>query len=158
MALSDVEIQDFLSRYAAQSFSGVYSYDEFKTDQFYFLPASMVINACPSNVKMGHWSAIYVDTNRNACFFDSYGLLPWGKYATFLSKNSSNMFYSERLLQNDEISCGHHCLFFICQMNKGRTLTDVLSLYSSHSFKSHDAMVQSYYARRKPYVTAIKRP
>ena len=156
-ALSDLEIQDFLKRYAPQSFRGVFSYDQFKSEQFYFLPFSVVVNAYPSTVEMGHWSAIYVDMNRNGSFFDSFGLRPWGKCHSFLAKNSSNTSYNTRMLQNDEISCGHHSIFFICQMNKGRSLTDVLSLYRTHSFDSHDLMVQSYYSKRKPYVTTIKR-
>ena len=156
-ALSDLEIQDFLKRYAPQSFRGVFSYDQFKSEQFYFLPFAVVVNALPSTVEMGHWSAIYVDVNRNGSWFDSFGLRPWGEFNSFLAKNSINASFNTQLLQKDEISCGHHAIFFISQMDKGRSLGDVLALYRSHTCDSHDLMVQSYYYKRKPYVTAIKR-
>ena len=156
-ALSDLEIHDFLKRYAPRSFGGVFSYDEFKTDQIRFLPFSAVVNAYPSAIEMGHWSAIYVDTDRKATFYDTYRIRPWGKCHKFLAKNSTKACYNTRTLQTDKISCGHHCVFFVCQMSKGRTLEDILSLYGSHAFDSHDLMVQDYYYKRKPYVTTIKR-
>ena len=110
-ALADVEIQDFLKRYAPRSFKGVFSCDEFRSEQFYFLPIAVVVNALPSTVEMGHWSAIYVDVNRNGTWFDSFGLRPWGKFNSFLAKNSINATFNTELLQKDEISCGHHAIF-----------------------------------------------
>ena len=152
MALSNVEIHNFLTRYAPHTFHGVFSYDQFDTDECPFYPISIVINAYPSSVKMGHWSAIYIDGDRNGVFFDSYGLRPWGKFSSFLKRHSKKTFFSKDILQKNKISCGHHCLFFICQMSKGRHLEDVLMLYKTHTFSSSDRMVQTYVATRQQCV------
>ena len=154
--LSNYDLHDFLSRYAQESFQGVYAYDTFQPVRREQLPISLVINACPTSVEMGHWVAVFINRNREGIFFDSYGLRPWGKFYVFLKNNSSERFYNTMILQKDKVSCGQHCIYFICQMTKGRTLGDVLTLYRT-SDMSPDRMVNDYFNKRKKYIKYDRR-
>ena len=152
MALSNIDIHRFLDRYAPHTFNGVFSYDQFDPAECPHYPIAMVVNARPGRVEMGHWCAVFVDRDRNGNFFDSYGLRPWGKFSKFFERHSNKTFFSKDILQLDETSCGQHCIFFVCQMSKGRLLEDVLMLYRTHAYKTGDEMVNLYVARRMPYV------
>ena len=152
MALSNIDIDRFLHKYAAHTYNGVFSYDTFDPKECPHYPIAMVINARPLTVEMGHWVAIFVDRDRNGSFFDSYGMHPWGKISTFFDRHSNTTVYSKDMLQQNATSCGQHCLFFVCQMSKGRLLEDVLNLYKKHTYWSHDEMVNEYTARRMRYL------
>ena len=146
-ALSNQDINSFLTRHAKESFRGVYAIDTFQTAKVPSLPAAIVVNSYPLHVSMGHWSAIFVDKNRHGAFFDSYGLAPWGKFSTFLTNNSSQAIYNKEILQQDDVSCGYHCIFFICHMNKGKKLPEILRSYKNNHI-SPDEMVKGFFNER----------
>ena len=108
--------------------------------------------------KTGLWVALHVDKNCIGTFFDSFGLEPWGKIATFFEKNAKYTIFNKTLLQIDETSCGYHVLFFLEQMDKDKNISDVLDIYKKHSFSSHDEMVAAFYMRRCKKIKSFENP
>ena len=102
MALSNVEIASHLKRNSPY-FYKVFAYDQFRPENCPFLPIAIVVNSEPLAVEMGHWVALYVDQKRRGTFFDSYGMQPWGKIASFLQKmprphNSIKLYFKKTKL------------------------------------------------------------
>ena len=145
MALSNKDINEFLNIHAKRTFQGVKAYDQFETKTNARLPLALIVNARPLRIRFGHWSALYVDKNRHATFFDSYGLKPWGKFSTFFKNNAIYTVYNTKLLQRDGVSCGHHCIYFVCQANKGKRLNEILQSYGS---ADPDKIVKKFYFER----------
>ena len=117
MALSNVQIASHMKRNST-CFYKVFAYDQFRPENCPFLPIAIVVNTEPLVVKMGHWVALYVDQKRRGTFFDSYGMQPWGKIASFFAKNATSTQFNKIAFQKDQTSCGHQAIFSWCKCRK----------------------------------------
>ena len=154
-ALSALDLELFLRKYAPVSWAGVYSYDDFTPRKAKHLPISLIVNTRPSSDPMGHWIAMYVDENYNGYFLDSFGVSPFGKYHNFLAKNASHVYYNTLVLQFNQYSCGQHCAYFICQMSSGRTFEEILNIYKLS--KCPDDLVNAFFKARRSYISHLVR-
>ena len=146
MALSNVEIATHM-RHNSACFYKVFAYDQFRPDNCPFFPIAIIVNSEPLDVKMGHWVAIYIDKKMHGTFFDSFGLHPWGKIATFFAKNATSTQFNKIAFQKDQTSCGYHAIFFLTQMSKGHNLGDILKIYRKCPRRDYDAMVVKQYKK-----------
>ena len=144
MALSNVQIASHMKRNST-CFYKVFAYDQFRPENCPFLPIAIVVNTEPLVVKMGHWVALYVDQKRRGTFFDSYGMQPWGKIASFFAKNATSTQFNKIAFQKDQTSCGHHAIFFLTQMSNGYDLGDILQICHQRSRKDFDKMLVAHY-------------
>merc|ERR1712121_140284 len=90
MDLTNFDIDKVLSRHRPKLFYKVLAYDEFNPKKCPYLPIAIVVNTFPLRKKDGgHWVALYIDSRKQAIFFDSYGLEPFGKFRLFFQKSRS---------------------------------------------------------------------
>ena len=144
MALSNVEIASHMRR-TSSCFYKVFAYDQFQPECCPFLQIALIVNSEPLTVPMGHWVALYIDKKRRGTFFDSFGMQPWGKIASFFEKNATSTQFNKIALQTDQTSCGHHAIFFLTHMSKGHNLGDILQIYGKCPRQDFDSMVVKYY-------------
>ena len=87
-------------------------------------PAMLVINTEPSHMAGAHWLAIYITTERQGYFFDSYGNPPsYSEFPEtiqrFLDQHCIDVVHSTQQVQDpSSTACGHHCVFFLFNMQK----------------------------------------
>ena len=66
-----------------------------------------------------------VQQSKDKFYFDSYGVQPPSELIAYLK---SSIFYnSEPVQQNDEVFCGHLCLFALKHLSLGNNLQDVVN-------------------------------
>jgi hypothetical protein len=109
------QIEYILSRniFTKSIFLGALAFDELIVIKTY--PACLIINTEKrSSNKTGHWIAIYFSTNKEAFFFDSYGLSPsYFKLEIFIKNNSSSFVYNQLRIQGKKPYCGLYCVVFL---------------------------------------------
>jgi hypothetical protein len=98
---------------ASKCFYGVYARDEIpnRLDTY---PACLVINTHERSKPGEHWLAIYVNENKKATFFDSYGLSPrFYQLESALRRFSNKWTWNEKRLQGSSHFCGFYCVLFL---------------------------------------------
>ena len=135
-------------------FHGVVASDQLPTDPI-VTPTSMIINTDPSYRGGEHWLAVYITEDCVAYFFDSFGneanhdRFPKSIY-NFLRSVCTEVQSSTMQVQSyTEVTCGHHCVYFLHHMYKGMTYDQFLSKYSDDLI-NNDRIVQSFVRKMQP--------
>jgi hypothetical protein len=127
----------------ASSFRGVFACDELpvstSTSSLY------VCNTDPSTKGGEHWVVIYVDDNRRAEFFDSFGMSPTKeRFETFLNNVSASWVFNARSVQYPlSDACGYHCVFFAVHRCVGFNINAVVNMYT-HNLMYNDVLVKQF--------------
>lgn len=130
-------------------FLGVLPCDYLPKDPIRTLPTAVIINTHPSHLPGEHWVAIYINKFGSAFFFDSFGNSPdFIRFPVsiieFLKRNSTRIQYSAKQVQPFmSVTCGHHCVFFLYHMIRGRDYDDVMMLYSDDLI-NNDVLVSHF--------------
>lgn len=148
--MDTVQIRAFLSRHRAAKkyFLNVYPSDGLPKEISYERPRSLVFNTDPHHKPGTHWAAMFLDNDR-VTVFDSLAEFPEHSIYTkpifkYLKKVASRVEYNKLPVQDSlSITCGEHCIYFICKMSEGLTFRNFLNLYSSDK-ASNDRLVTSY--------------
>ena len=77
---------------------------------------------------------MFINNQRSAEFFDSYGLHPIVYGLTdFLDSHSSSWTYNSKTLQSliSEV-CGHYTVYYILFCSRGCSLSEILTRFSSN--------------------------
>ena len=121
--MNSLQIQKILSKF--KNFLGIYARDELPYKVKY--PSFFIFNTDNRSEPGEHWLAIFIDENKNAEFFDSYGNHPrYFRLEKYLDKIGRSWTYNDKIIQ-DYFSqlCGHYCIYFIIQKLKGKTLEEI---------------------------------
>ena len=125
------------------AFRGVYARDELpkesKTNSLY------ICNTDPSNEPGEHWIVMYIDENRRADYFDSFGRYPTEKcFEKFLTNNSVFWTHNDRPVQDlFSDACGYHCIFFAVYRCVGFDLNSIVNMYTD-DLLVNDAFVKGF--------------
>lgn len=107
----------------------------------------IIVNTDPSNKPGKHWLALYVDQNRNAEFFDSYGfgLEHYSFVKDFLIRNEVSLSKcNTRQLQGSLSStCGQFCLYFLFWRCRDLPFEKIMSSFAQ-STDTNDIFVTSF--------------
>ena len=120
-------------------------------------PAMMVVNTEPSHMAGAHWLAIYITTERQGYFFDSYGNPPsYSEFPEtiqrFLDQHCIDVVHSTQQVQDpSSTACGHHCVFFLFNMQKGVSYQKFLKMYGDN-LPRNDEKVYDFVNRVQPNV------
>ena len=97
------------------SFHGVFPQDMlFKQKIHVHKNNSYICNTAPSTNSGEHWFALYIDSELNGEYFDSYGLDPDETFASFLDQHCFSWTRNIIPLQKPfSTVCGQHCIFWI---------------------------------------------
>ena len=136
-------------------FLGVLACDQLSSHKVRKPPAMLIVNTHPSDMPGEHWLAIYFTKQNQGYFFDSFGNPPdSAKFSpeifTYLVENCGDVYYSRSQVQNNySTTCGQHCIFFLCHIQRGIPFTRVLNMYSGN-LACNDAMVCKFVNKIQP--------
>lgn len=104
-----------------------------------------IINTAPSYTEGEHWCALIMH-DKFCEFFDSYGEHPISyNLLTSLNPGCRKMIFNKKKVQGPTAqTCGHHCIYYVRERAKGKSVLTVLNKYSSHNFDKNDCMVYEY--------------
>ena len=120
--MNSLQLHKILSKY--KNFLGIFARDELPYKVKY--PSFFVFNTDNRSEPGEHWLAIFIDEDKKAEFFDSYGNHPrYFRLEKYLDKIARSWTYNGQRIQ-DYFSqlCGHYCVYFLIQKLKDKTLLD----------------------------------
>ena len=114
-----------------------------------------IVNTQPSSEPGEHWLAFFITKQKRCYLFDSFGrsprVFPHG-INTFIGENSLDVTYSNQQVQsNYSFTCSHHCVFFLCHVQKGLSYARVMNMYGDNLI-CNDSMVCKFVNRIQPVV------
>lgn len=139
---------DQIDRFVCQDpYAGKYFLGTFAADQLPFesrSPFGLVVNLDNSDQEGSHWCSIWVDSNKNASYFDSFGRAPIGP--------SINAFMDQYLWDfNNKVFqhyaseyCGFYAILFLLLTSRGYNLQDVQYLFYHNKGEINDVIVHDY--------------
>ena len=129
-------------------FAGVYSSDMLpKKPQYGEL---YVINTAPSTKQGEHWVAVYIPKKyEHGCaeYYDPLGMAPFVNSIErfMLAWPYSYIWNEERVQSWYSITCGQHCIFYLSQRCKGKSLVDITkNLLYPEDPELSDELVNTY--------------
>ena len=120
--LTNFELLDAAKKLNISNFRGVFSRDE--------LPKKPrrtecgVLNLDDSNGSGSHW-VVFSKNGNEQIYFDSYGLPPPTELLQYL--RGQVLYNSERIQPNNEVFCGHLCLYMLKAIANGRKFQEVVN-------------------------------
>lgn len=108
-------------------------------------PSTLVANTDPATEKGEHWVCFYFDKNKNAEYFDSYGLPPSNHNLwQFFIENGRNHKINHTSLQGiGTRACGHYCIAYIAKRARGVPMERIIREFKTIDSYSRDDLVMS---------------
>jgi len=120
--LSNIQLVEAVRKLKISNFRGVFLRDELPNK-----PRAIecgILNFDDSNGAGTHWVAWY-KRNSHSLYFDSYGLPPPTELVKYLK--GSVYYNSERIQPDNEVFCGHLCLYVLKKLRDGLGFQDVIN-------------------------------
>ena len=123
IALSNIQLSEAAKKLKLSNFRGVFLRDE--------LPKNVKVRECgilnldDSSGTGTHWVA-WNKVRNEKFYFDSYGLPPPTELVQY--RNSPLYYNSERIQPDDEVFCGHLCLYVLKKIQDGLGFQEVINL------------------------------
>ena len=107
--------------------------------------ALFIYNLEPSYMSGSHWVATYVK-NGIINYFDSFGMPPFQEIVNHAKKKNMTLLHQSDQIQNLlTTTCGYFCLYFLNEMNKGRTYYDLLKVFNTHNTMRNEKYIENYF-------------
>lgn len=133
MSLTNIDITHMLDPFQKNSvFKGVFASD--LLPKRFSLPAAFVVNLSTHLSRGSHWIGIFIDTDRNADYFDSFGFPPNQRnIVNFLEAHTNSVKYSKRQFQHIVSNkCGKFVILFVLSKMYGKDVSEVFDKFSSN--------------------------
>src|ERR1043165_6973301 len=120
--LTNIELLEAVKKLNIQNFEGVFCRDE--------LPQKpkriecWILNLEDSNGRGSHWCC-FSKRGKEKLYSDSYGLLPPIELLEYLG--DSVYYNSERIQPDNEVFCGHLCLYVLKKLSDGHEFQKVIN-------------------------------
>ena len=109
------------------------------------MQALFIYNLEPSYMSGSHWVATYVK-NGIINYFDSFGMPPFQEIVNHAKRKNMTLLHQSDQIQNLlTTTCGYFCLFFLNEMNKGRSYYDSLKVFNSHNTMENEKYIENYF-------------
>ena len=106
--------------------------------------ALFIYNLEPSYMSGSHWVATYVK-NGIINYFDSFGMPPFQEIVNHAKRKNMTLLHQSDQIQNLlTTTCGYFCLYFLNEMNKGRSYYDLLKVFNSHNTMENEKYIENY--------------
>ena len=107
--------------------------------------ALFIYNLEPSYMSGSHWVATYVKDNV-INYFDSFGLPPFQQMVNHARKKNLTLLHQNNQIQNLlTTTCGYFCLYFLNEMNKGKTYFDLLEVFDIYNTVKNEKFLEQYF-------------
>ena len=107
--------------------------------------ALFIYNLEPSYMSGSHWVATYVKDNV-INYFDSFGLPPFQEMVNHARKKNLTLLHQNNQIQNLlTTTCGYFCLYFLNEMNKGKSYFDLLEVFDIYDTTKNEKFLEQYF-------------
>ena len=107
--------------------------------------ALFIYNLEPAYMSGSHWVATYVKDNV-INYFDSFGMPPFQEMVNHAKKKNLTLLHQNNQIQNMQTTtCGYFCLYFLNEMNKGKTYFDLLQMFDTNDTMKNERFIESYF-------------
>ncbi len=112
-----------------------------------FRPAALVLNTDTSDKPGTHWVAIFLTTNGDGEYFDSFGFPPLtSDIERFMENNCINGWTTNNItFQTPALSstCGHYCILYLTHRCRGMSFQQFIAKFSRNTFLN-DVLATQY--------------
>lgn len=141
-------------KYTQAAFQGVYPLNKL-TNRIVSYAALIIANVDTSEKPGSHWVAFYFTQDREAEFFDSYGLPPSDytrTFTAFLNSNASSWTFNSVTLQSENSQvCGHYCLYYSFFRCRNVSLSTIIHRFSKNKYRN-DFLVKRFIEKMFPLI------
>lgn len=115
------------------------------------LPACYVINTDQSDGDGQHWVAFFIDTDKTADYWDSYGTPPLQLIYGWLRRQGCHPIrYNRRMIQGfTSRTCGAYCTYFLHMRSMGVPLSLICDTFRGYQFDFNDSLVRALLQKLK---------
>ena len=107
--------------------------------------ALFIYNLEPSYMSGSHWVATHVK-NGVINYFDSFGLPPFQEIVNHAKKNNLTLIHQNNQIQDlSTTTCGYFCLYFLNEMNIGKSYFDLLKVFDVHDTAKNERFIERYF-------------
>ena len=107
--------------------------------------ALFIYNLEPSYMSGSHWVSTYVKDNV-VNYFDSFGLPPFQEIVNHARKKNLTLLHQNNQIQNlMTTTCGYFCLYFLNEMNKGKSYFDLLEVFDIFNTVKNEKFLEQYF-------------
>ena len=107
--------------------------------------ALFIYNLEPAYMSGSHWVATYVH-DKVINYFDSFGLHPFQEMVNHAKKKNLTLLHQNNQIQNLLTTTrGYFCLYFLNEMNKGKTYFDLLQVFDLNDTIKNERFIARYF-------------
>jgi len=121
--LSNFEIEDAIKKLGVSGFRGVFVRDSLPNKPR--IEECGILNLGDSSGNGSHWVAWFKRRNRENYYFDSFGIQPPIELVRYLKPPI--LYNTEKIQSNEQVFCGHLCIYVLKQAMLGRDLQEILN-------------------------------
>ena len=107
--------------------------------------ALFIYNLEPSYMSGSHWVSTYVK-DKVVNYFDSFGLPPFQEIVNHAKRKNMTLLHQSDQIQNiNTTTCGYFCLYFLNEMNKGKTYFNLLKVFDINNTMKNEKFIERYF-------------
>ena len=107
--------------------------------------ALFIYNLEPAYMSGSHWVATYVKDNV-INYFDSFGMPPFQEIVNHAKRKNLTLLHQNNQIQNMyTTTCGYFCLYFLNEMNKGKSYFDLLQVFDINDTMKNEKFIEHYF-------------
>ena len=107
--------------------------------------ALFIYNLEPSYMSGSHWVATFVQ-DKVINYYDSFGLPPFQEIINHAKKKNLTLLHQNNQIQNlMTTTCGYFCLYFLNEMNKGKSYFDPLQVFDLNDTMKNEKFIARYF-------------
>ena len=107
--------------------------------------ALFIYNLEPAYMSGSHWVATFVQ-DKVINYFDSFGLPPFQEIVNHARKKNLTLLHQNNQIQDLlTTTCGYFCLYFLNEMNKGKSYFDLLKVFNIHDTMENEKFIERYF-------------
>ena len=104
-----------------------------------------IYNLEPSYMSGSHWVATYVK-DKVINYFDSFGMPPFQEIVNHAKKKNLTLLHQNNQIQSiNSTTCGYFCLFFLNEMNKGNSYSDLIDVFNINNPLYNETFIEHYF-------------
>ena len=129
-----------------KSFKGVFPCDQLPFATKFKLPYGLIVDTDPASKPGEHWISIFVNENRHAEIFDSFGKPPSNEYiVSFVESYTESSCYSTVRVQHElSEKCGQFSIGFLKARMRGFSSEEYLSIFTHEDLLQNDAIIEVF--------------
>ena len=79
-------------------------------------------------------------------YFDSFGMPPFQELVDHAKKKKLILLHQNNQIQNiNTTTCGYFCLYFLNEMNKGKSYYDLLKVFDIHDTIKNEKFIENHF-------------